>query len=117
MAEYSNHPHPLAPEKEDIDVERDCLANHNTLVLFEMYWVHGMSTSQIGEEIGRTSSGVVNMLQLRGIPRRTAADAKRFTRGDVSLSSLRWRYLSPFQHALAVEIEEDAIRNGGETHD
>lgn len=97
---------------------RKRVAYKNTLALFEMYWLQGMSTQQIADEIDVSSPmGVLQLLRLRGIPTRTQADATRYHNRDVDLTTLQWRYLSPFQRSLAYQLREDRIRNGGENHE
>lgn len=100
------------------DPFRKRVAYKNTLVLFEMYWLQGMSIKQIAEEIGAASTTeVMQRLRVRGIPERTRADVMRYQDGDVDLTTLQWRYLSPFQRSLAYQLREDRIRNGGENHE
>lgn len=97
------------------DTFRRRTAFENTLAYFEMYWVRGMSSTQIADSIDKGSSTeVIQALQLRGIPRRSAADANRYRNGDVELETLRWRYLSPFQRSLTHQLREDRVRNGGD---
>lgn len=97
------------------DTFRKRTAFVNTLAYFELYWVRGMSGDQIAEAVEKnTGMEITTALQLRGIPRRTATDARRYADGDVDLESLRWRYLSPFQRSLAHQLREDRIRNGGD---